>query len=119
MRISFLEMSWPWWLPCTSKTDIFLFDMSRSQYLDTINYKICEGLKDGRRGMILRSNICKDLEVKKPNVVMVFSTKAPDMSKLSKDRWRIFKISKDLENLVENHTSMDYDSVDGCSDFEY
>ena len=101
MRISFLEMSW--WPPCTSKTDIFLFDMSRSQYLDTINYKICEGLKDGGRGMILRSNICKDLEVKKPNVVMVFSRKAPGMSELSKDRWRIFKISKDLENLREKY----------------
>ena len=52
--------------------------------------------------MIQRSNICKMVVLKKPNVVMVFSTKAPDVRKLSEDRWRIFKISKDLQNLVEN-----------------
>ena len=39
----------------------------------------------------------------KPNVVMVVSTKAPDMSKLSKDSWLILKISDDHEKL-ENVT---------------
>ena len=53
------------------------------------------------------------------------------MSKLSNDRWKIFKISKDLDNLVENGqgylkskansflASLDEDYVDGGSDSEY
>ena len=73
----------------------------------------------------------KRLIFKKPNVVMVFSNKAPNKSKLSNDGWKIFKISKDLKNLVENgqgcgnnkensfHASMDDDSVDEDRDSEY
>ena len=67
-----------------------------------------------------------------------FSNNAPNKSKLSNDRWKKFKISKDLENVVENrekygkskensfHASVDDDSVDEvndsvdvCSDSEY
>ena len=121
---------------CTIVADIFLFDIPQDQYLDTENHKISECIKNGA-AMAGKFN-GKKLIFKKPNVVMFFSNKAPNKSKLSEDRWRIFKISKDLENLVENgqrcgnskensfHVSVDEDSVDegsdsvdGCSDSEY
>ena len=44
------------------------------------------------------------LKFKEKNIVIVFSTKYPDRSQLSKDRWRIFEISKDMEDLVEEST---------------
>ena len=121
---------------CTRQTDIFLFDIPQEQYLDTENYKILESIKDG--AAMAGKYMSKKLIFRKPNVVMVFSNKAPNKSKLSEDRWRIFKISKDIENLVENglrcgnskgdsfHAPVDEDSVDegsdsvnGCSDSEY
>ena len=38
---------------------------------------------------------------KRKNIIIVFSTKYPNKSQLSKDKWRIFEISKDMEDLVE------------------
>ena len=35
------------------------------------------------------------------NLLLFFSTKYPEKSQLSKDKWRIFKISKDLKDIVE------------------
>ena len=58
---------------------------------------------------------------------MVFSNKATNKSKLSEDRWKIFKISKDFDNLEEKgqgcgkskekdfHASMDEYYVFECS----
>ena len=86
----------------TRQPDIFLLNIPRCQKMDIGKYKILKSIKDGLV-MTLRSNICKKLVFKKPNVVMVFSTKAPDMSKLSKDSWLILKISDDHEKL-ENVT---------------
>ena len=82
---------------CTRITDIFLFDILWAQKMDFNKYKILEHIKDGSK------YDGKKLIFKKPNVVIVFSTKAPDMSKLSKDRWLILKISDDHEKL-ENVT---------------
>merc|ERR1712081_79353 len=39
----------------------------------------------------------------KPNVLIVFSNGRPDQNKLSKDRWTILKISKDLTELTDIH----------------
>ena len=110
----------------TSVTDIFLFNIPRGQYMDSENYKILESIKDG--SAIAGKYNSKKLIFKKPNVLIVFSNKAPNMNKLSKDRWKIFKISKDLDNLVENGqgcgkskvnsflASVDEDSGNGGSD---
>ena len=68
------------------------------------------------------------LKFKEKNIVIVFSNKFPNKSHLSKDRWRIFVISKDLEDIVEEATkcnkqekigrykSEDSMSEDYCSD---
>ena len=83
----------------STQTDTFLFNIPKRQYLVIENYKILGNIKDGS-AMAGKYN-SKKLIFKKPNIVMVFSTKEPNMSHLSMDRWRIFKISNDLENLKE------------------
>ena len=84
----------------TCVTDIFLFNIPRGQYMDSENYKILESIKDG--SAIAGKYNSKKLIFKNPNVFMgFFSNKAPNMIKLSKDWWKIFKISEDLDNLVE------------------
>ena len=47
------------------------------------------------------------LKFKEKNIIIVFSNKYPNKSHLSKDRWRIFEISKDLKDLVEKSTECD------------
>ena len=47
------------------------------------------------------------VKFKEKNIVIVFSNKYPDRSQLSKDRWRIFEISKDLKDLVEKYKKCD------------
>ena len=37
----------------------------------------------------------KELKFKTPNTVVVFSNEKPDVSELSKDRWKIFRIRDD------------------------
>ena len=69
------------------------------------NYKILEHIKDGK-AMAGKFN-SKLLKFKKPNIVIVFSNNEPNMSHLSMDRWRIFKISKDLEHLEERGVKQD------------
>merc|ERR1711954_322852 len=41
------------------------------------------------------------LNFKQPNVLIVFSNREPVQNKLSKDRWTILKISKDLTELTD------------------
>ena len=114
----------------THDTDIFLFNLPRGQYMDSGNYKILESVKDG--SAIAGKYNSKKLVFKKPNILIVFSNWAPNKSKLSLDRWKIFKISRDLEHLDEigklpwseknkekiNYTSLDDDHGDVHSDFD-
>merc|ERR1712082_18419 len=85
---------------CSKLTDIFLFNVVRSEYLDTEQYRILECIKD-RKAVNGKYNSQK-LKFKKPDVLMVFSNREPDQNKLSKDRWVILKISKDLTELSNN-----------------
>ena len=41
------------------------------------------------------------LNLKKPNIFIVFANREPDREKLSEDRWIILKISEDLTCLKE------------------
>ena len=43
----------------------------------------------------------KVLNLRKPNVFIVFANRGPDREKLSEDRWIILKISQDLTCLKE------------------
>ena len=81
------------------KTDIFLFNIPKAQYMTSENYQILEQIKDGCA--ITGKFNSSLLKFKEKNIVIVFSTKFPNKSHLSKDRWRLFVISKDLEDIVE------------------
>ena len=80
----------------SSNTDIFLFNLSRCDYLSTKQYKLLESIKDGTA---MNGNLVSNL--KKPNVFIVFANREPDREKLSEDRWIILKISEDLTSLKE------------------
>merc|ERR1711954_120485 len=84
---------------CSKHTDIFLFNIGRCEYLDTERYKILEKIKDGV-AVDGKYNSLK-LNFTKPNVLIVFSNGRPDKNKLSRDRWTILKISKDLTELTD------------------
>lgn len=67
--------------------------------MDVDSYKVLESIKCGV-GISGKYNSA-ELFFKTPNILIVFSNTDPDKSSLSMDRWRIFIISKDLENLEE------------------
>ena len=68
--------------------DIFLFNLLRS---DTeVAYGLLENLKDGY--LISAKYKSKQLKIKTPNTVMVFSNDFPDKPSLSRDRWKIYQI---------------------------
>merc|ERR1711954_26586 len=85
---------------CSTNTDIFLFNVARAEFLDLGQYKILERIKDGVA--VDGKYNSQKLNFKKPNVLIVFSNGKPDQNKLSKDRWTILKISKDLTELTDN-----------------
>ena len=84
---------------CSKLTDIFLFNVGRGVRLDTEQYDILENIKDGEA--LDGKYMGRQLNFKQPNVLMVFSNSEPEKYKLSKDRWVILKISKDLTELTD------------------
>ena len=83
----------------STNTDIFLFNVPRAQYLHTEQYEILEKIKDGWATSPKYNG--RNLNFKTPNVLIVFANRKPDIEKLSKDRWIILKISKDLSESTE------------------
>ena len=80
-----------------STANIFLFNLPRATVLERENYKILENIKDG--AAIAGKYHSTRITFNKPNVVMVFSNYAPETDALSSDRWTIFNISANLQNL--------------------
>ena len=72
------------------------------------NYKILfivnlylEKIKNGR--IVADKYNTAELKFQTPNIVIVFSNEKPDCEKLSKDRWKIFKIiGEDLLDVTKN-----------------
>ena len=73
------------------QTDIFLFNITKSVYINDVNYKILEDIKDGKA--LARKFNSKMMRFKTPNVIIVFSNMYPDTREFSEDRWLIFKIN--------------------------
>ena len=82
---------------CSSTANIFLFNLPRATILERDNYKILENIKDGF-AIAGKYQSCK-VRFRKPNIVIVFSNYGPETDALSEDRWNIFKISWDLNQL--------------------
>ena len=86
--------------------DVFVFNIPRC--FDTIlaPYSVFEGINDGRA--ISTKYDSKVLNFNTPNIVIVFSNDIPYTNKMSKDRWKTYKISKD--ELVKNNMFLSVDS---------
>ena len=76
-----------------STLDIFMFNDARSGLSESRCYDVLENLKDGCS--IASKYSSEIIQFKTPNVVIVFSNADPDMTQLSKDRWKVFYINKD------------------------
>ena len=77
------------------QTDIFLFNITKSVYINDVNYKILEKIKDGKATSIKYN--AKKMIFKTPNVILVFSNMYPNTREFSEDRWLIFKINAKME----------------------
>ena len=73
--------------------DTFLFDVGKANTDDGVNYELLEKIKNGRT--VAAKFDSKELKFKTPNTVVVFSNEKPDVTELSKDRWKIFRIRDD------------------------
>ena len=78
---------------CLMTIDTFLFDVGKANTDDRVNYELLEKIKNGRT--VAGKFDSKELKFKTPNTVVVFSNEKPDVSELSKDRWKIFRIRDD------------------------
>ena len=74
-------------------TDTFLFDVGKANTDHGVNYELLEKIKNGR--IVASKFDSKELKFNTPNTVVVFSNEKPDVSELSKDRWKIFQIRDD------------------------
>ena len=71
-------------------TDTFLFDVGKANTDHGVNYELLEKIKNGR--IVASKFDSKELKFNTPNTVVVFSNEKPDVTELSKDRWKIFQI---------------------------
>ena len=67
----------------------------KSVYINDVNYKILEDIKDGKA--LARKYKSKMMRFKTPNVIIVFSNMYPNTREFSEDRWLIFKINAKME----------------------
>ena len=89
-------------------TDIFLFNIGKAQNREReVNYSFIEDLKDGN--VFAAKYDSKELMIKVPNIVMVFSNSTPDVKELARDRWNIFSIEND--ELVKRQISKSWPPV--------
>ena len=89
-------------------TDIFLFNIGKAQNKEReVNYSFIEDLKDG--SVFASKYDSKELMIKVPNIVMVFSNSTPDVKELARDRWNIFSIEND--ELVKRQISKSWPPV--------
>ena len=87
------------------------YQISISQYLSPFNHarsgqskmRCCEVLENIKDGRAIASKYASEIiRFRTPNVVIVFSNADPDMTQLSKDRWRVFHINKEGLSAQEN-----------------
>ena len=82
-------------------TDIFLFNVGKAKTFDDVNYEVIEKLKDGK--LLASKYDSKELRIRTPNVVVVFSNDNPKVGELALDRWCIFSI---IDNKLVDITGM-------------
>ena len=97
-------------------TDIFLFNIGKARNREQeVNYSFIEDLKDGN--VFASKYDSKELMIKVPNIVMVFSNSTPAVKELARDRWEIFSIEND--ELVKRQISKSWPPVVLTSNKKY
>ena len=84
-------------------TDIFLFNVGKANTFEDVNYEVIEKIKDGK--LLASKYDSKELRIRTPNVVVVFSNENPKVRELAMDRWCTYSI---IDNKLENTTDSPY-----------
>ena len=80
-------------------TDIFLFNVGKANTMDEVNYEVLEKIKDGK--LLASKYDSRELRIRTPNVMIVFSNDSPKLKQLAADRWCIFSIcDNELKNIT-------------------
>ena len=80
-------------------TDIFLFNVGKANTMEEVNYEVLEKIKDGK--LLASKYDSRELRIRTPNVVIVFSNDSPKLKQLAADRWCIFSIcDNELKNIT-------------------
>ena len=82
-----------------SVVDMFLFNIPKSFRYTDIPYTVLEEIKDGQ-SLSCKYN-SKFLCFNIPNILAVFANDAPDYTKMSKDRWKMFTIRGNQLHMFE------------------
>lgn len=83
-------------LSCAWKCGSIVMDLARDQSNVPINYGFLECVKDGRSFSSKYESTCKLADPNSNRFVICFSNESPDVTKLSLDRWHIFRISGNI-----------------------
>ena len=82
-------------------TDVFLFNVGKANTMDEVNYEVLEKIKDGK--LLASKYDSKELRIRTPNIVIVFSNGDPKVKELALDRWRLFSIiDNELVDITED-----------------
>ena len=82
-------------------TDVFLFNVGKANTMDDVNYEVLEKIKDGK--LLASKYDSKELRIRTPNIVIVFSNGDPNIKELALDRWRLFSIiDNELIDITED-----------------
>ena len=98
-------------------TDVFLFNVGKANTMDDVNYEVLEKIKDGK--LLASKYDSKELRIRTPNIVIVFSNGDPKVKELALDRWRLFSIiDNELVDITEDKLTpkgkMTTTNGDGC-----
>lgn len=80
-------------LSCAWQCGSVVIDLARDQGGSPINYGFMECVKDGRSFSSKYESTCKLADPKRNRFVICFANERPDPSKLSADRWAIFRVT--------------------------
>nr|QKV51246.1 putative replication associated protein [Crucivirus sp.] len=99
-------------LSCAWKGGDAIFDLARDDGGVPMNYAFMEMIKNGYAFSAKYDSKCKKaLDMTKERFVICFSNSRPDVSKLSIDRWAIFRIKMDLTLHLEDPYCFDENDI--------
>lgn len=80
-------------------SNVFMFDLSRSKPQDWARDDICAAIEQIKNGMIVNLKYETNGVIFSPPHVWIFSNQVPNLSAMSRDRWKLYEISPTRELL--------------------